>query len=424
LLKGAGQPDEKDIMQAVVPQEQQINSASPPLGVLMVSSAATLPDSLIQAAQRLGREVYFCPPEKGTQQLEKLAQTTLVVLVLEKAEELKAEAWRCFKRSLRQNPVSVLIFSASDDETEIQDFELPYLFVYVNRDESCETLQGRLATLFDLQPTIQGLLEEMERLRLVSQPLGEHFNQVGEEMRLASRLQRDFLPRELPQIEGLRFATIFRPATWVSGDIYDVMRLDEEHIGFYLADAVGHGMPAALLTMFIKHALVMKRVEGNSYTLIEPGAALEQLNGDMVQQELNNFQFATCCYGLLNTRSRQLRVANAGHPPPLVINRAGQMKEVDITGSLLGVFPELTYETKTVQLHPGDKLVLYSDGVEHAFESNGPDEPLRFRQECDDLGNRDIQTMCEKLVEIINHQEGSLHPRDDVTIVGIEFETE
>jgi sigma-B regulation protein RsbU (phosphoserine phosphatase) len=411
-------------MQAVVPQEQQIYSVSPPLRALMVSRAATLPDSLIQAAQNLGLEVHLCPPEKGTQQLEKLTQTTVVVLVLEKAEELKAEAWRSFKQSLRQNPVIVLILSAGDDETEIQDLELPYLFIHVRRDESCETLQGRLATLFDLQPTIQGLLEEMERLRLVSQPLGEHFNQVGEEMRLASRLQRDFLPRELPQVEGLRFATIFRPATWVSGDIYDVVRLDEEHIGFYLADAVGHGMPAALLTMFIKRALVMKQIEGHSYTLIEPGTVLELLNGDMVQQELNNFQFATCCYGLLNTRTRQLRVANAGHPPPLVINRAGQMKEVDITGSLLGVFPEMIYETKTVQLHPGDKLVLYSDGVEHAFESSGPDEPLRFRQECDDLGNRDIQTMCEKLVEIINHQEGSLHPRDDVTIVGIEFDSE
>ena len=145
---------------------------------------------------------------------------------------------------------------------------------------------------------------------------------------LASRLQRDFLPRNLPEIPGFKFATIYRPATWVSGDIYDIMRLDEEHVGFYVADAVGHGMPAALLTMFIKRALVTKRIRGNEYCLIEPGMALAQLNTDMVSQDLSNFQFATCCYGILNTKTLRLRVANAGHPPPMLINGDAQTSEL------------------------------------------------------------------------------------------------
>ena len=85
---------------------------------------------------------------------------------------------------------------------------------------------------------------------------------ITEQLRMAGLVQRDFLPSQLPDSDRLRWATTFLPAEWVSGDIYDVMRIDEQHIGFYIADVVGHGMPAALLTMFIKQALQTKRIKG------------------------------------------------------------------------------------------------------------------------------------------------------------------
>ena len=78
-----------------------------------------------------------------------------------------------------------------------------------------------------------------------------------------------------------------------------------------------------------------------------------------------------------------------------------------------------------IQLHRGDKLLLYSDGVEVAFVNEGPDEALRFRKEFGDLAHCDVRQMCEKLLDVINREEGSLHPRDDVTIIGIEiYETD
>ena len=75
---------------------------------------------------------------------------------------------------------------------------------------------------------------------------------LDEELRLAAKLQQDFLPKQLPQVGPIHFHSLFRPAGYVSGDLYDVMRLDEKRVGFFPVDAVGHGMPAALLTMFIK----------------------------------------------------------------------------------------------------------------------------------------------------------------------------
>jgi serine phosphatase RsbU (regulator of sigma subunit) len=103
------------------------------------------------------------------------------------------------------------------------------------------------------------------------------------------------------------------------------------------------------------------------------------------------------------------------------LDRDGQTQELDIKGSLLGVFAEMEYQTKVFQLQHGDKLLTYSDGVELAFVNEGSDKPLRFRREFSNLANENAETICHKLVEIIDREEGSLHPRDDVTIVGIDI---
>ncbi len=111
-----------------------------------------------------------------------------------------------------------------------------------------------LQQLADLQAEIDSLNAEINTLRRRDETLRFYMHRVDEELRLAARIQQDFLPKFLPQLGPVHFHTLFRPAGYVSGDLYDVMRLDESHIGFFVCDAVGHGMPAALLTMFIKRA--------------------------------------------------------------------------------------------------------------------------------------------------------------------------
>ena len=96
---------------------------------------------------------------------------------------------------------------------------------------------------------------------------------LAEQLRMAGLVQRDFLPTKLPNCDQLQWATTFWPAEWVSGDIYDVARLDEQHIGFYIADVVGHGMPAALLTIFLKQTLIMRETTGNKYRIFSPAQA-------------------------------------------------------------------------------------------------------------------------------------------------------
>lgn len=387
--------------------------------VLIISPESRLPEGLAAILRDLHVEGIVCPPPDGDLDEKILSEVDAAVLAVEKMADMEQETFRRWAEQFHRMSMQLLVLAgdATKNMPMIADGPL-----CAGVDESSEMLKGRLATLIGMRPHLQMLYFEREQLRMLSGPLGSHFTQVDEEMRLASRLQRDFLPRSLPEIPGFKFATVFRPATWVSGDIYDIMRLDEHHVGFYVADVVGHGMPAALLTIFLKRALVTKRIEGNSYSIVDPGEALHLLNKDLVMQELSNFQFATCCYGILDTQTLKLRIANAGHPSPMRINRLAQETELPISGPLLGVFPDPEYVTGEFQLHHGDKLILYSDGVEVAFTSTGPDEPLRFRQECGDLAHGDIETMCQRLIEIIDSEEGSLNPRDDVTILGVEIQ--
>jgi len=123
------------------------------------------------------------------------------------------------------------------------------------------------------------------------------------QLKMAGQVQRAFLPASLPDSDKLRWAALYQPAEWVSGDIYDAARLDEQHIGFYIADAVGHSMPAALLTMFLKQALVMRRTNGDDYRIFGPQEVIKNLNLKMVEQNLGSSLFATCCYCLLNIRT-------------------------------------------------------------------------------------------------------------------------
>src|SRR5215213_1476021 len=132
-------------------------------------------------------------------------------------------------------------------------------------------IEGELARV---QKELDTLQRELEELRQRDVVLKTSITRMDQELKLAARVQQDFLPRALPKVSGVSFSSLYRPAGFVSGDLYDVMRLDESHVGIYMADAVGHGMPAALLSMFLKNALVTKEILAGGYRLLTPAEAL------------------------------------------------------------------------------------------------------------------------------------------------------
>jgi sigma-B regulation protein RsbU (phosphoserine phosphatase) len=244
---------------------------------------------------------------------------------------------------------------------------------------------------------------------------------LTEQLRLAGLVQQDFLPTRLPNSDQVQWATIFLPAEWVSGDIYDVVRIDEQHIGFYVADVVGHGMPAALLTIFLKQALVMRETVGNNYRVFSPAEVVKNLNVRMAAQKLSGYQFATCCYCLLNTKTLQLTYARAGHPYPIVIRQGQPPERLEVRGSLLGIFEQAEYVQRTVQLQPGDKLLLYSDGGEPFIGRFDDQGGFNFGEGFCKIKDLPIREMMDSLNALAQNQQLDPSEVDDITMVGLEI---
>ena len=243
-------------------------------------------------------------------------------------------------------------------------------------------------------------------------------------LQLAAIVQREFLPRDPPSMHGVEFAAMWRPTNYVSGDIYDLIRLDEDHAGVFIADAVGHGVPAALMTMVICRSLVTKEISGNTYRIITPSEVLSHLNGEMIRRQGRTTRFATAVYAVVNCRQRTVQLAGAGHPPPVRLCRNGSSQTLETQGGLLGVFPDEHYDQIEFTLDVGDRLLFYTDGFEQAFPETAADVHRRrvpstqYRNEFDRLSQLPTAAeMIETISRRLDDQAGSLHQIDDLTMV-------
>jgi phosphoserine phosphatase RsbU/P len=269
---------------------------------------------------------------------------------------------------------------------------------------------------------VAALRTEVNMLRRRDETLNFYMFRLDEELRLAARLQQDFLPKTLPHVGRVRFHTLYRPAGYVSGDLYDVMRLDESHVGFYMADAVGHGMPAALLTMFIKNGLITKQITPEGYRLLDPGEALGRLNRAMLEQNLSGATFATAFYGTVDSRTLFCKYSRAGHPFPILIRRDGLLVPVESDGGLLGIFPDETYAEGQIQLQSGDRLFVYSDGIEVAFTGDQLGNSQQWHKELQSRASLSTDKILTEISDALDRETGSLQPKDDVSMVVVEVD--
>ncbi len=296
------------------------------------------------------------------------------------------------------------------------------LIEHASANVTREELTSRLAMIARFQNHLRQVERELDRMQRLGERLHDHFREIDDELRLASRLQRDFLPRNIDQIGRLRFASIFRPASWVSGDMFDIQRIDESHVGFYVVDAVGHGVAAGLLTMYVKRALTTKIIAGEGYRVLDPGQSLQMLNEALCQHALPNCQFVTAAYCVVNLETLVMKFARGGHPYPLLIRPAG-MIELDSSGGLMGLFDEFDCPTDQVQLHAGDKVIIYTDGIESAFDhlsADGNSKMTGHMSVLETVSRKDIVDAAIELDDRLNRNNGSLLPADDITVLAMQ----
>ena len=273
-----------------------------------------------------------------------------------------------------------------------------------------------------------------QNLRLAQSFQGEtaaEIDRLHTELLLAARVQRDFLPKHMPEVPGVEANVFFRPHGFVSGDTYDVRQLDEHHVSFFLADAMGHGVPAALMTLYISGSLPRTEVGPRGLRIVPPGEALTRLNAELHESLAGPARFATAVCGLIDLRSGMITLACAGHPAPLRVSAHG-VRPVDVSGMLMGVVGDYQYDQVTIRLEPHELLVLHSDGLEEAFsvrnsaptESSPSPIPAHYHPIASmrrGAATRSLEAAMDQLGASIDCQAGSFHQNDDLTVLALEL---
>jgi sigma-B regulation protein RsbU (phosphoserine phosphatase) len=227
----------------------------------------------------------------------------------------------------------------------------------------------------------------------------------------ARAMQQVLLPKSLPRIDGFDVAGMWQPARSVGGDYYDALDLGGGKAGLCIADVAGKGMPAALLMASLQAA-----VKATAAADTPPARLCEKVR-HVVAGNLAGGTFITFFYALLDANARTLTYCNAGHNPPLLLRAGGDVERLDVGGSVLGrLFRGESYDEATVTLAPGDRVVLFTDGVSearHGGEDFGDERLIDVVRAHRGLGAAELQ---EKIVEAItSFTSGNFG--DDVTLV-------
>jgi serine phosphatase RsbU (regulator of sigma subunit)/anti-sigma regulatory factor (Ser/Thr protein kinase) len=233
---------------------------------------------------------------------------------------------------------------------------------------------------------------------------------LAQELRVATLIQQQFLPRQLPQLPHWQIAAFYGPARAVGGDFYDFVELSDGRIGIAVGDVTDKGVPAALV-MARTHSVL--RAEASRST--SPGEILSRAN-DLLVPEMPARMFVTCLFAVLDPATGRIVIANAGHNLPFV--RSGdEITELRATGMPLGLMPGIRYEEVEGVIAPDSNVLLYSDGLIEAHD--GAREMFGFGRlrealRIDDAGSE----LLDRLLETLNVFTGPDHEQeDDITLV-------
>ena len=237
------------------------------------------------------------------------------------------------------------------------------------------------------------------------------------DLEVARQIQFGLLPFEPFEKDGISIVSAMRPANTVGGDYFDVIELGEGRLAIAVGDVAGKGMPAALL---------MALLQGSLRTLLSAGLRGEELVAKLNAHLCANIpsnRLITLFYGELDPATGRLAYVNAGHNPPFLLpRRASPPARLCATAMALGITTETEFASMTVALEPGDRLVLYTDGVTEAEDPKDREygEASARRPGCRRTARRPGRRLIDGVIaEVLEHC-GAARPRDDMTLMCLE----
>lgn len=344
-----------------------------------------------------------------------------VVVIDASADSEKAALGFCqsIRRKLAERFIPiVLLTNETSPVIRAMSYNAGVDFHLAHPIESFELL-AQLRSLLRMKHAYDFVSEKSATAFRSSRRLELAYQQIDQELKLAGRIQQSFLPRTLPDLPPARFAVKCQACGQVGGDFYEVLPLDDDMVGFYVADAMGHGVPASLLTIYVKKGIVTREKTATGYRLLSPGEVLASLNRDLLEQDLSENPFITMIYLILNLRTLELTWAKAGHPSPILIRPGNPPTYLHGDGPILGIM-ESDYEEQKTTLQPGDRVVVYTDGIDGVRYGEYRSGPDSFTACVVDHAGESIH---ELIRSVYNELFADRTLEDDITLLGLAIDS-
>ncbi len=353
----------------------------------------------------------------------------LILLDVEMPAVNGIELCRIIKGSPAHRDIPVImVTSLSQMEVLAQAFEAGAMD-YITKPPRDVELLARVRSALALQQETEKrkaheteLLKLTQRLARAHQELVDKQQRLDEDLRSAAGIQKSLLPKGLPAGVAIPFAWEFQPSQFIGGDILNMVELQPGLLGLYIVDVAGHGVPAALVSVSVFQALLP-----SSGLIIQDGLPVPPVDvlGALDREyPLERFEKAfTMVYATLDMASGKLTFANAGHPRPLLFRADGSLEELDVASAPVGAGGLLPFSQDERVLSPGDRLLLFTDGVvEQPSPSGGRMFGLeRLIEALASTRGLELGPWLAKAKERVLDFGGLSEPPDDITLVAIEF---
>ena len=272
--------------------------------------------------------------------------------------------------------------------------------------------------LDDLSMTIEKAVEQITYIKQMQKEHNE-LEGIKGDLAVAREIQQAILPRIFPPFpenaDQLDIAASMNAAKDVGGDFYDFFRIDDDRIGFVIADVSGKGVPAAIFMAVSRTLIRATGIRGVS------SSECITYSNELLEKESVNNMFVTVFYGIYNIKTGEMKYTNAGHNPPYVVKQNGNLERLPVTRNMaIGIFGDFKYQEETLQLEHGDTLLLYTDGVTEAINPNEEEfKEERLEETLQKSTNQSCQQIIDTIKANVKTFADGAEQSDDITLLAL-----
>lgn len=273
--------------------------------------------------------------------------------------------------------------------------------------------------LEDLERTIE---KAVEQINFIKQAQAEHsqLESIQNDLNIAREIQQSILPKNYPpltQQKNFDIHAFMNAAKYVGGDFYDFFRINDNNLGFVIADVADKGIPAAIFMAISRTVIRAIALEEK-----DPAICIKKSNTILCQESVNSM-FVSVFYGVLNINTGVVTYCNAGHNAPVLIQRGSEVSFIPLTNDVvLGIVDEADFHNKELTLSPGDSLLLYTDGVTEAMNTTYQQYgDARLLETCRTLAGKSAEIIVETVINSVTDFVKGASPSDDITLLSIVY---